>query len=191
VATKTQPKYVRQTRRCYSKSGSSTTLTSTSTVTQRWNDTFTGIDNPSWRRDVQNGLNATTAANGSRQVLQLVVGTARADYQTELFPPPNPKYRDDASYVQGSLFLSIPDLIDPTALLSASADTQARLQFLSKYRSTRTAFQGGTFFGELAETVRMLRHPALALRRGIDSYYRAASGLEGSVLLLVERDPFL
>lgn len=58
------------------------------------------------------------------------------------------------------------------ALLSSTkADTLAREQFIKQYRGRRTAFQSGVFLGELSETVQMIRHPAQALRQGIDRYY--------------------
>lgn len=180
MALKTYPKFVRSTRYQYEKSGKTITLISRSAATLRWNNTFDGISNPNWRQAIKSGYGATTPATGSRQTLQLVTGTARADYLTEI----NANlgiYRSDSSYVTGALFLSLPALTTPASLSSSSADTQARLQFLSKYRQTRTTFEGGTFFGELAETVRMLRHPAQALRRGLDSYYSTVKKRVGGI----------
>jgi hypothetical protein len=74
----------------------------------------------------------------------------------------------------GRLLLDWGDVTtDPAGYDGIEADRAARLQFLAKYRQARTAFQGGTFLGELANTVKMIRHPAQVLREAIDVYHRA------------------
>jgi hypothetical protein len=49
-------------------------------------------------------------------------------------------------------------------------DRLARQSFISKYRSARTTFQSGVFFGELMQTVRMIKSPAKALRDTLNDY---------------------
>jgi hypothetical protein len=56
--------------------------------------------------------------------------------------------------------------------VATAADIQARERFLADYRQARTAFMSGVFLGELAETVRMIKSPASALREGVVRYHR-------------------
>lgn len=86
------------------------------------------------------------------------------------YPPEHPRY--DVRYVRGFGYTTPP--ADPTGLLSGNAEADARIDFLNKVRSQQTAMQGGTFLGELRETIEMIRHPAKALRDGISNYVRAA-----------------
>jgi hypothetical protein len=53
---------------------------------------------------------------------------------------------------------------------SASADNEARRLFYKRAKEAQTAFRGLTSLGELRETLRMLRSPGRALRRGLDDY---------------------
>lgn len=61
------------------------------------------------------------------------------------------------------------------ASLDNSVDGKASNKFLSEARRLTTMMDGGTFLGELKQTLRMLRHPAEALSRSIDDYYKALS----------------
>jgi hypothetical protein len=56
-----------------------------------------------------------------------------------------------------------------------AADNMAKTRFVSEVRAARTALQGGTFMGELKETLSMIRNPAKAWRGGINKYLFAAS----------------
>jgi hypothetical protein len=67
-----------------------------------------------------------------------------------------------------------PDTQGGAYLAVDQADTNARISFIGKVRETRTAFQGGTFLGELGEALHGIRHPLKALREGVDSYVRGA-----------------
>lgn len=53
-----------------------------------------------------------------------------------------------------------------------NADNQARMKFYKRAREAQTAFRSLTALGELRETLRMLRDPGRALRRGLDDYLK-------------------
>lgn len=131
-----------------------------------WVDTRIGTVLPGWRGMVKRGVNATTAYNCTFQEWMAptlrAVGTVTQKsgaYTTREFwdTPPG--------------FWSVSPS-NPASYSAATADLAARSQFLKRYRHKRTQFQSGVFLGELMETVKMIRHPAEALRRGIDDYYR-------------------
>lgn len=128
-----------------------------------WSDTFTGSDNPNWRKTIARGGNATTSASGSKRSERLprASGSISVSKQEN---PLNPYTGIYSGEVSGSPSASAA-LFDYT-----KADAAARLKFIDNYRSTRQAFSSGTFLGELRETLHMIRHPALSLRRGIDRY---------------------
>lgn len=133
-----------------------------------YTDTFTGTELPGWRGLIRSGNNATTGAGGTKANHKIGGGYAQLTYDSAAFP-----IRRQGRAMQGAI---IPPVYasSPSGFALSAADTQARLAFLSEYRSRRTTFQSGTFFGELAETVRMLSSPAKALRRGIDAYHSTA-----------------
>lgn len=53
---------------------------------------------------------------------------------------------------------------------NTSAEIQASTKFFKALKEEQTAFDGGVFLGELGQTLRMLRNPAQAIRRGLDDY---------------------
>jgi hypothetical protein len=132
-------------------------------------DSFSGSDNPYHKRQIRHHVDATTVASGYRVTYTPTFGRSTLIWKN--FVNPNQIVVSD---VTGFMQTGIPLGVDPLSFDISQADIQARLKFLKKHRSGRTAFQGGVFFGELAETLRMLKSPAKALREGIDQYYGAA-----------------
>jgi len=129
-----------------------------------------GSDLPNWRKIIASGGNATTVFSSNEYVLYRV--PVHADCYIDKNPtnPFSPIITCDFWGDQQG------DGIPSSAAIPGSqyvlADTLAREQFLKKYRKARTAFQSGVFFGELRETIRMIKSPAKALREGINDYYR-------------------
>lgn len=62
---------------------------------------------------------------------------------------------------------------DPSTIGTSDADLQAKSRAVSQVKDLYNAFQGGVFLGELRESIRMIRNPAMALRSGIDSFFRS------------------
>jgi hypothetical protein len=61
-----------------------------------------------------------------------------------------------------------------------TADNRALARYNAKVADVNRQFQGGTFFGELAEALHGIRHPAEALFKGIEGYSIAATKLRRS-----------
>jgi hypothetical protein len=88
----------------------------------------------------------------------------------------------------------ISDFFSPTGqpeagwgALSTSARNRLNVKFLNELKSTRTTWNSGEFLGEIAETLHGIRHPAMALRKGLSAYLFAVkkrcSGLKGRYAL--------
>lgn len=136
-----------------------------------WADQLIGVSNPNYKQVIRQGGNATTDAVGTRQV-NVLSGSGHAILDYTAFGVKH--VLEISGYLYASLLLA-EDYPTVSSYGSNSADKQARLAFLSNYRQARTAFQSGTFFGELAEAVRMLKSPVQAFRQGINRYYRAVT----------------
>jgi len=138
-----------------------------------WDNSFTGVDNPYWRAQVSQGSNATTSASGWKASASFNGdGICEASYFTYQDPITGEKKNPDSVGLSGDFIpMGINESPWPSLMLpSDTAESKARLKYLSDARQARTAFQGGTFFGELSQTLRMLRTPAQSLRNGISSY---------------------
>jgi hypothetical protein len=129
-----------------------------------WVDTRSGSSNPDYKRQIAAGVNAGTPYSAVIKTWKPVTIKGSAS----LFKPLNGQLRT-IEYDAQDFFA--PEAYDPAGVSDSDADYAARQQFVSKYQSRRTAFQGGVFFGELREAVEMIRRPAKALRDGLDSYY--------------------
>jgi hypothetical protein len=131
-----------------------------------WSDTRIGNPQPNWKSLIRQGHNATTPyfcvfrRYGPANVVILGQGTKKigGDF--------------DEHSISGRLSSTWGDVpTNPSGYPTSVADLAARSKFLSKYRSRRTAFQGGVFLGELMETAKLLSNPARALRQGIERYH--------------------
>lgn len=73
-----------------------------------------------------------------------------------------------------SRFRAVPtgSLSDPSSLSEVQANNMALEQHVKKVRRLQTSFQGGTFVGELAKTIALIKNPASAIRRGIAKHQR-------------------
>jgi len=170
LTTKTTPRLSRYSRTRYGVLDGDAVGPFVDAFTQQWDDTFIGVENPHWRNQVRRGVSAGTAASGSYRDHQVGGGFAYISYGT----PGNKKGKRDYREVSG--VLANPPILatSPNSYSLTAAEKQARLKFMAKYRSVRTAFQGGTFLGELGQTIRMIASPLRSLRSGIDDFYSQA-----------------
>lgn len=128
-------------------------------------DTFTGVDNPSYKTQIRKGQNATTAASGTRYAFQVipceqfVFGFVHASGA--------PIYARRAStYMPNSIsFETAPVNANSTLVLNT-----ARSAFTRSVEKVYTQFTGGTALAELRETLRMIKRPASALRKYVNEY---------------------
>ena len=142
--------------------------------TVTWSNIRVGTENPGWRAQIRAGLEAGTGYTANLRNVTTSSGLAYARWR----PSQNSKYTYE-TVISGWIYNSYIDSVPDASALSvpSALDKDARLKFLSKVRDARTRFQSGTFFGELAETVRMIRSPAKAVRHSLDGYHARVTKL--------------
>lgn len=122
---------------------------------------------PNYRYKIENGLSATSAFTGQKhQWVYRKKGSAILVQQQS--PPLEPR----ALTWSASGWLAIPPyytspvfLTDPT-----KADNAAKAKLYKAIKAQQVKMTGGVFLGELAQTVRLIKNPALALREGLGDY---------------------
>jgi hypothetical protein len=122
---------------------------------------------PGWRNLIRNGQNATSTLMGERRTLVVEDGACTAFYTYG--DPSNPVHQ--WAGVEGDLNQSYVPNGGPVDM--STADNLAKMKFVKKCLSEMQALEGGVFLGELGQTLRMIKSPAQALRRGFDDYFDA------------------
>lgn len=131
-------------------------------------DSRAGSSNPGWKQAIKEVRQAGSPYARTATTLGVVSGSISGMFTENL-----QKTRKTEDSLSGELFLDNGPGI-PLVPLFTSLDVNARINFLKACRASRQAFQGGTFLGELRETVTMIARPGAALRRGISAYLREA-----------------
>lgn len=122
---------------------------------------------PDWKARVKSGLNAGTSLSGFYRTYlpgQFYVSIRRntASYYTDWRVTQLWEHWVETTYL-------VPDYL--TNLSEVNANNGALSRLNRSIRSAQTAFQGGVALGEIGQTLKMLRSPAQALRRGFDDYF--------------------
>lgn len=142
-----------------------------SSYKQTFGGSISGVYLPDWRSRIENGLAAVTDMDADDLALvQFEPVRGRLyDKQTGAFQV----------FDHGQPFIwSLPQMVDPE--LSSTAENEARI---AAYRKLESNFKGLVFLGELREAIRMVRNPALALRRGVDNFINHSRTIRGKTLL--------
>lgn len=139
------------------------TVTGTPTT---WTDSISSTANPSWRHQVAHHENATTG----RQVDVSAIRQHGYGYVDAYFRRQINLKNVYWSIVYGQFVRAVRPSI-PTPV--GKAENQARASFYKQLKGRQQSFQGLTFLGELGQTLRMLRNPAQAIRRGLDDYVKS------------------
>lgn len=166
MPTKSHPVYYRGTitrKQFVERTG--ITSVADDVVASNWTNSFTGVSNPSWRSQVRSHVNATTPASWSA-----------TDYESDqycsvLVKDPVNSTKKIKVETYGRI---IPGVSFGALIGTGGPDLDARLKFLGKVRDAKTAFQGGTFLGELREAVSGIKHPLKSLRKSVDQYANLA-----------------
>lgn len=140
-----------------------------SVTTISWDDTVSrGGPIANWRRVIAAGGNATTGLTGVKSDFITTPGNLRMVQQSLFDASVNGRYVYE---VRGDLVtgFGLP-AFQPNPDLLSEADNQALTRYYNHVADTSTKFKGLVFSGELRESLRMIRSPAKALRRGIGSY---------------------
>lgn len=153
---------------------SSPSLSIDSTVT-------VGENYPDWKQRIKLGQNATTTMDGT--ITRITVsdsGHYEAGWVQEPIVNPNGRYESRHDSFGGHLganVVSLPSGSFISSMSAATATNRALARFNDKVAAVNHQFQGGVFFGELAEALHGIRHPAEALFKGIEGYSIAATKL--------------
>lgn len=124
---------------------------------------------PGYKLKIRSGENATSSLNGVLRQIEPDMGLIAFGRQNIANPQ-----EWVWNYVNGCVLeylnpgnASVDD-VSPTAV------NEAIRNFTRKCLQEQTAFNSGPFLGELRESLRMIKSPAQALRRGVDEYVREA-----------------
>jgi hypothetical protein len=121
-----------------------------------------------WRSIISSGNNATTYAAG-----HLMAYRWSPTDLWQLKSPKNPLFNPETETRRwGDIFRLQGTFATPPVCQASveEADNAARMSYFNRCYSVESRFQGGTFAGELRETLRMIRNPAAALRQGVSRY---------------------
>lgn len=123
----------------------------------------TGVGLRGWKQAIANHSNATTPMTGTNcETVEYLPGNVSVSYQTPGMPRTTFKVRG---------WMSRPNVLySPQALSYESIDNQAKARFYAQIEEATSKFQGGEFFGEIRETVRMLKRPFSAIRDHLNRY---------------------
>lgn len=152
--------------------------------------------NPTYRSQIKNRVNAATPFVGWDTEMGSKSGYAIEKLK---YPVNKSPFRKIEGSTIGAPSLNAFSAADDNAIAGLStvaADRQALIAFTNKHADLITAFQGGVFVGELKEAIKLLRHPAQALRRGVDTYFsligkNVKRGTKRSVALRTVSDTWL
>lgn len=129
-----------------------------------------GQNNPRWKSQIRAGADATTPFDASEYFISsFSPGTLRTRYYDGSYKV----YREQS--VDGNTWLARTSCWGKPlwTLNTSKADSDALAVFIRRATAVNQSFDSFTALGELAETLRMLHHPASALQRGIQSYSKS------------------
>lgn len=149
-------------------------LLGSSTSNYTWEDRRSGGDLRNYKDFIKKGANATNPYSGTRSKCNASpeVAYLRGDVKYVIHNPPFEPVFIDYWYQdtrRGWFLVGGPDASLNTP--STKAVNQSYTAFLNKATAVQRQFMSGVFLGELRESLHMIRHPAQALRRGIDGYF--------------------
>jgi hypothetical protein len=136
---------------------------------------FSGFKQSDWRLKISRREQATTTASGTKIVLKSTPAIFYADYE----------YVDFLGRLQRDRYEASGDLIEIQllnylgfvglggAVPRQEIENDATIGFLRKAKSAQRHIMTGVFFGELRETLRLIKSPAAALRGLLNEYVTA------------------
>lgn len=135
-------------------------------ATQKWVDTFEGFKNPSWKQQVRDHLNATTAAQGVRTTVEEIPGRAisRSHWVNSLGAISHVVEES----MSGSLAIPTIMAVNPTGM--AYAATLAAGRFYAKASAAVQRSDIAESAAEYKQTVKALQHRGTQLFRTFPRY---------------------
>lgn len=128
-------------------------------------NTRDSTDGGNWRMKIRLHQDATTGRTIDRFKASGGVGSMGVEFVHFTTPKGLTNAGDiwSGHFIYPSSYPSLPSS-------SAIAENEARMKFFKQAKRAQTALSGMTFLGELGESLRMIRNPGRALRRGLDDY---------------------
>jgi len=156
-----------------------------STHTLSWVDSSSGGANPRFRSQIKNGENASTNFVGNKSEI-LENREPSVNFSGVRLSDRKPVILNGSGYTVAAR----PSFGVPTGISTSSADNLALGQFYTSARKAISSFNGGTFLGELRETIHMIKRPGAALSDlvhiGMDRYANLAKRYAGKRLTRLE-----
>lgn len=128
-----------------------------------------GDNIPGWRYLIANGLDATTSLVGTQYGGSRGSGIVQHKALWNKETPVQDGFYERSQMEGNIVNLQMPTG-NPSGISLTVADNAAKAKFIQKALEVTHQFQGGTFLGELGKTLKMIRNPAQAFRRGITDY---------------------
>lgn len=140
-----------------------------------WSNSVTyGTNVPNWRQRLKDGLPATTTLVGTRSTVRVEPGLFRYRINSAT----GTALKDGVA--TGNMELSIDPAGNPSNVDTTKADSEALGKFAKRILKAHTTFQGGVFIGELGQTLRMIKNPALGLRRLVTDFHELAKRIRAT-----------
>lgn len=122
-----------------------------------------------WRHRIKTHQSATTSLIGTEELVEFSPGYVWSEkWDTQCAPKRHAKYTWDGYVCRFTPAIDNP--VDPLSLAETAANSDALTKYLSEIHKAQADFQSGIFFGEIGQTLRMIRSPAKLLRQGLTKY---------------------
>jgi len=140
-------------------------------------DTRTGYDNSNWRTMIAEGSNASTLLSGVK--FKVKVNDGYCLMRTQIVPG-SPHLGVNIKEIAG-YWMSPSVAFGANFASEETANNVALSKVYSDIRSQTQKMSGMTFAGEIRDTLRLIRSPALLLRKGVDTYFATAKQMQRRV----------
>jgi hypothetical protein len=129
-----------------------------------------GGKNPRWKEDIFFGRNAGTNLVGTKIRARIKRSSAGLEKILTLPRTPFPTELRFAEF-ESRNFVPVPDPITTALLSEVLANNLALENYVKKIRRHQTTIESGVVIGETLRTIRLIKNPVLAFRKGVRSYY--------------------
>jgi hypothetical protein len=134
---------------------------------------FSSVDggkNPRWRSQIKSGRNAGTSLSGIKVRIRIRPSTSGVEKILTLPRTPFPTELRFSEF-ESRNFVPIPDSATTALLSEVLANNKALENYVKKIRRHQTTVESGVVIGETLRTIRLIKNPVLAFRKGVRSYY--------------------
>lgn len=132
-----------------------------------------GTTNPNWRETIRRGGDATTSFDAEQNSYYPDRGFFCSASVTIVSNTTGIALGTQGDTFSGA-WMRFSSIANPSSLNETEANNQALKYFVERANETQRSMQGIVTLGELGETLRMIRNPAKALRKGLDRYLDTA-----------------